>query len=53
MELEREGKRTYRCAVVSDEDFSFDALGDDAAGEEDVVEGEGGCPGTRDCWIYV
>jgi len=38
---------------MSDEDFGLQALSNDAAREEQEVEGEGGCPGTGNGWIVV
>jgi hypothetical protein len=36
--------RTYRWELVANEDFATDALGDNAAGEDEVVESEQSCP---------
>lgn len=38
---------------VADVGFVLKALGDDAGGEDEVVKGEGGGPGTGDCWKDV
>jgi hypothetical protein len=44
---------TDKSAGMSDEDFGLQALCNDAAREEQVVEGEGGCPATGNGWIVV
>jgi hypothetical protein len=44
---------TDKSAGMSDEDFGLQALCNDAAREEQEVEGEGGCPGTGNGWIVV
>jgi hypothetical protein len=41
---------TYRWELVADEDLAADALGDDAAGEDEVVESERSCPCARNCY---
>lgn len=38
------GRGVYGGAAVADEDFCLNALGDDTSREDEVVEGEGGCP---------
>lgn len=38
----------YGCVFVAEENFGFDALGEDPGGEEDVVECEGSDPCTGD-----
>lgn len=48
-ELER-GRERYGGVFVAEVDFGFDALGEDSAREEDVVECEGGGPCIGDGW---
>lgn len=49
----RRGEGTDGGAGVSDEDFGFHALREDATGEGEVVEGEGGCPDAGNGWKVV
>ena len=41
--------RAYRWELVANEDFAADVLGDDAAGEDEVVESERSCPCAGNC----
>ena len=41
--------RTYGWELVAEEDFAADALGDDAAGEDEVVESKRSCPCASNC----